>query len=57
MSIGACIFATFLYLTCGGLDIFMAVTSYKEEKYFAAGMWFTSWAGLMICLAKIILEY
>ena len=57
MSIGAYLFTMFLYLNCGGLDIFMAVTSYKEEKYFVAGMWFTAWVSLMIVLAKLILEY
>lgn len=57
MSIGEYLLTTWLYLLFGALDFFMGMNSYKEGKYFGAGMWFTVWVGLIICLAKIILEY
>ena len=56
MSIGAYVFAACLYSIFGALDFFMGMNSYKEGKYFGAGMWFTVWVGLMIVLAKLILE-
>ena len=51
-------FLTFIfYLLCGGLDIFMAATSYKEGRYFGTGAWLTAWVTLLICLGRFILEY
>ena len=57
MSSGAYLLILIFYLNCGGLDIFMAVTSYKEGKYFVAGTWLTAWVTLLICLGRIIMEY
>lgn len=56
MSIGAYLLTMCLYSLSGALDFFMGMNSYKEGKYFGAGMWFTVWVSLMIFLAKLILE-
>ena len=42
MSIGVYFLKMIFYLLCGGLDIFMAATLYKEGKYFGAGTWLTA---------------
>lgn len=57
MSIGVYLLIMIFYLLCGGLDIFMAVTCYKEGRYFGAGTWLTAWVTLLICLGRLILEY
>ena len=58
MSIGVYLLILIFYLLCGGLDIFMAATSYKEGKYFRAGTWLTAWVvTLLICFGRIIMEY
>ena len=57
MSSGVCLLILIFYLLCGGLDIFMAATSYKEGRYFGTGAWLTAWVTLLICLGRFILEY
>ena len=57
MSNGVCLLILIFCFLCGGLDIFMAVASYKKGKYFGTGMWLTTWVTLLICLGGFIMEY
>lgn len=56
MSIGAYLLAMCLYSLSGAIYFFMAATSYKEGKYFKAGIYFNAWLFQLFYLAKNMIE-
>lgn len=57
MSISAYLLTMCFYSISGAIYFFNGMNSYKEGKYFWAGMWFNVWLFHLIYLAKLILEY